>query len=144
MTKAKMITAQLVDCLQGIMPSNGYITAFKNVYPHTGTVPDRAAFPCALVRVVADNCTGMASTQATRERLFEIEVVFKRGATQDELDAAHVDILRALGFGKHEYDREMKGLLTDQQEATFEFASQGNNFTSVTITVAFVYVENYA
>lgn len=144
MTKAKAITGQLINCLENISPRNGYITDLKNIYPHADIAPDNAAFPCALVRVVTDNCTGMASTQATRERAFEIEVVFKRGASQDDLDAAHVDILRSLGFGKHEYEREMKGLLTDQQEAVFEFASQGNNFTTVTITVAFVYVENYA
>ena len=144
MTKAKAITEQLIRCLENISPRNGYITELANIYPHAAVAPDRAALPCALVRVAADNCTGMASTQATRERLFEIEVVFKRGASQDDLDAAHVDILRSLGFGKHEYEREMKGLLTDQQEAEFEFASQGNNFTTVTITVAFIYVENYA
>lgn len=144
MTKAKAIAGQLISCLESISPLNGYVTALENIYPDASIAPDRASFPCALVRVAADNCTGMASTQATRERTFEIEVVFKRGATQDDLDAAHVDILRSLGFGRHEYEREMKGLMTDQQEAVFEFASQGNNFTTVTITVAFIYVENYA
>lgn len=144
MTKAKAITGQLINCLESISPRNGYIIDLKNIYPHAAVAPDRASFPCALVRVAADNCTGMASTQATRERVFEIEVVFKRGASQDDLDAVHVDILRSLGFGKHEYEREMKGLLAEQQEAVFEFASQGNNFTTVTVTVAFVYVETYA
>lgn len=144
MTKAKAITGQLINCLESISPRNGYITDLKNIYPHAAVAPDRASFPCALVRVAADNCTGMASTQATRERVFEIEVVFKRGASQDDLDAVHVDILRSLGFGKHEYEREMKGLLAEQQEAVFEFAATGNNFTTVTITVAFIYVENYA
>lgn len=144
MTKAKLITSQLVSCLERIKPNNGYITDLKNVYPNASIVPDKAGFPCALVRVVTDNCTGMASTQATRERTFEIEIVFKRGASQDDLDAVHVDALRALGFGKYEYEREMKGLLMDQQEAVFEFATQGANYTTATITVAFVYVENYA
>lgn len=144
MNKAKLITSQLISCLGGISPRNGYITEIENIYPDAAVAPDRAALPCALVRVAADSCTGMASTQATRERTFEIEVVFKRGATQDDLDAAHVDVLRSLGFGRHEYERDMKGLITDQQEAVFDFASQGNNFTTVTITVAFIYVENYA
>ncbi|MDY0186182.1 MAG: hypothetical protein RBR43_09930, partial [Desulfuromonadaceae bacterium] len=113
MIKAKAITGQLISCLENINPRNGYITDLKNIYPNADTAPDKPALPCALVRVAADNCTGMVGTQATRERVFEIEVVFKRGASQDDLDAVHVDILRSLGFGKHEYEREMKGLLAE-------------------------------
>lgn len=143
MIKAKSITAQLVRCLEQVTPSNGYYTHIKNIYKDTGAVPDRAELPCALVRVESDVCTSMAGTQATRERTFNIEVVFKRGASQDELDNAHFDVLRSFGFGKYAYEREVKGLITEQQEAVFEFAAQGSNFTTVTITVAFLYVENY-
>lgn len=143
MNKAKAITAQLISCLERISPSNGYTTHIKNVYTDTDTAPDRAAFPCALVRVESDVCTSMVGPQATRERTFNIEVVFKRGASQDDLDAVHFDVLRSLGFGKYAHDREVKGLITDQQEAAFEFAAQGSNFTTVTISVPVTYVESY-
>lgn len=143
MTKAKAITAQLVNCLEQVTPSNGYATHIKNIYTNTSTAPDRAEMPCALVRVESDICTEMVGTQATRERTFNIEIVFKRGASQDDLDDAHFDVLRSFGFGKYAYEREIKGLATGEQEAAFEFAAQGSNFTTVTITVPVTYVEDY-
>ncbi len=143
MSKASEITTQLIAQLELIKKSAGYNTDIMGVYPYSDIVPDSASMPCILVNVDTDSCTGMAMTDATRERSFDIQVVFKRGATMSDMDSAHVDVLRSVGFGQCE-DRKMKGLLTEQQDATFAFAQDGSKYTSVTISVTFVYIENYA
>lgn len=143
MSRIAEVTAQIVSALESITPANGYATDIKGVYPDAEIAPDRAALPCALLTVDSDTVTEMVGVQASRERTYNIEVVFKRGATQTDLDTAHVDVLRALGFGKYPFERAVNGIITDQQSAEFEFASDGNNYTSATISVTVMYVENY-
>lgn len=143
MSKASEITAQLIAQLELIKTANGFNTDVKKVYPFADIVPDGAALPCILVSIDSDTMEESVGVQAKRMREFDIQVVFKRGATQSDLDDAHIDVLRALGFGKYPHERVLKGLVTDQQEAVFDMASQGSNFTSVTVSVSCAYVENY-
>lgn len=144
MMRGSEITDALVRQLESVKSANGYATDLRGVYTHAEVVPDGAQLPCALVNIEnPDVITGRASTQATRERTYSIQVVFRRGATETELNAANNDVLRCLGFGKHEYEREMQGLITEEQETSYEFAAKGSNYTTVTILVTFVYVETY-
>lgn len=144
MTGGAELTDSLVACLQRISTSNGYATDIQGGYVHAEAVPDGARLPCALVNIESDAVTSSAGVQVTRERTYSIQVAFKRGATEKELNAAAVDVMRAIGFGKHEYEREIKGLVTDDQETTYDFATSGSSYTTVTMLVTFVYVETYA
>lgn len=143
MSRSSEVTQQLVAAIETIKPSAGYTTDIKNVYPDAVTVPDRAGFPCALVSVESDTCVEMVGVQASRERVYNIDIVFKRGASQSDLDAAHIDVLRALGFGKYPYERAINGIMTDQQSAGFDFGADGNNYATVSISITVMYVENY-
>lgn len=144
MSKGSELTDSLVECLERISTGNGYATDIQGGYVHAEAVPDGAQLPCVLINIESDTATGSAGVQATRERTYSIQVAFKRGATEKELNAAAVDVMRAIGFGKHEYEREIKGLVTDEQETTYDFATNGSSYTTVTMLVTFVYVETYA
>lgn len=143
MSRATEIGSQLQECLRGITHANGYTTDLRQVYGPTQKVRDKPAMPYVLVRPTLDVRTGAVSWQATRQRTFEIEVVFSRVATEADLDSAHVDILRALGFGQDLYERRFPGLIEDEDSAEPRFASEGETTHSLTITIGVSYVENY-
>lgn len=142
-TAAEKTQENLITCLSKITNANGYNTNLRGVYPESDTVPDDAPYPCALVSVASDSVESVASIQASRVREYAIEIVFPRGTPQRTLDRAHVDVLRALGFGKNEFERDFKGLLTSEQSAEFLPNNDGSMYTSVLITVAVAYVETY-
>lgn len=142
-TKASQVTQDLRERLGEIHPNNGYLTAIKRVFGPTERVPDTEPKPYLVVRPANDSRTGKAKNQAGRVRLFEIEAVFGKGSTEEDLDAIHVDVLRALGFGQEDEDRKFKGLIEDEDEAVQEFASDGRTTHSTTITIGVFYVETY-
>lgn len=143
LNKASAVTAGLRERLEQIHPNNGYVTALARVYGPTEKVPDAGPYPYALVRPGADTATSWAGTQATRVRQVEIEVVFSKAADEDALSAVHVDVLRALGVGLDQPERTFPGLIEDQEEATFRWASGGEKTHSITITLGVLYVESY-
>ncbi|WP_325435168.1 hypothetical protein [Pseudomonas nitroreducens] len=142
-TKASQVTKDLRERLGEIRPDNGYLTDIKNVYGPTDRVNDNDPKPYLLVRPASDSRTGTAKTQAGRVRLFEVEARFGKSAGEDELDEIHVDVLRALGFGHEAEDRKFPGLVEDEDEAVQEFAAEGRNYHSTTITIGVFYVETY-
>lgn len=142
-TKASQVTQDLRERLGEIRPENGYLTAIRRVVGPTDRVADSDPKPYLLVRTANDSRTGAAKTQAGRVRLFEIEAVFGKSATEEDLDAIHVDILRALGFGYEDEERKFKGLVEDEDEAVQQFAAEGRNYHSTTITIGVFYVETY-
>lgn len=141
--KASAITTALRERLDQIQPSNGYFTALARVYGPDESVPDKAPLPYALTRPAADSRTGLACRQATRVRQFEVEVVFSKAASAADLDAVHVDVLRALGIGQDLDERKFPGLVEDEDEATWRWAQKGETTHSITITFGVLYVENY-
>ncbi|MDT4824470.1 hypothetical protein FQZ97_577190 [compost metagenome] len=141
--KASAVTASLCERLDQIQPINGYFTALARVYGPDQSVPDKAPLPYALVRPMSDSRTGLACRQATRVRQFEVEVVFSKSAEAAELDAVHVDVLRALGIGQDLDERKFPGLVEEEDEATWRWAQKGETTHSITITVGVLYVENY-
>ncbi|MNZ32168.1 hypothetical protein D3C78_494900 [compost metagenome] len=143
MSVASGVSIALKACMAEIKPANGFTTDLKQVYGPTERVRDKAPMPYALVRPASDVRTGAASFQATRQRTYEIEVVFSRGATESDLDAVHVDVLRALGFGLDLYERKFPGLIEDEDSAEPRFASEGETTHSITITIGVLYVEHY-
>lgn len=142
--KATRVGASLRACLEGIKQQNGYTTELAAVYGPKDRVRDKPAMPYALVRAVADSRTGLALQQATRLRSFEIEIYFSRAVDDPEaaLDAVHVDVLRALGFG-HDFDRRFAGLVEEEDEAVFHYAEEKETTHSITISIGVLYVESY-
>lgn len=142
--KATQVSIDLRARLDEIKQSNGYYTDLKRVYGPTEKVQDAAPKPYALVRPGPDARTSTAGVQATRLRSFDIEVVFANSDTvEGEMDAVHVDILRALGLGQDQPERKFPGLLDDEDEATPAYASNGTKTHSITITIGVTYVATY-
>ncbi|MCY1562934.1 hypothetical protein D9M68_1003980 [compost metagenome] len=69
--------------------------------------------------------------------------MFSKSAEAAELDAVHVDVLRALGIGQDLDERKFPGLVEEEDEATWRWAQKGETTHSITITVGVLYVENY-
>lgn len=141
--KASEVTTSLRERLEQIQPANGYFTALVKVYDPDETVLDKAPTPYALVRPATDVRTGFANRQALRVRQFEVEVVFSKAAAASELDAVHVDVLRALGIGQDLDERKFPGLVEDEDEATWRWAQKGETTHSITIILGVQYVETY-
>ncbi|WP_430317522.1 hypothetical protein [Pseudomonas nitroreducens] len=141
--KASQVGKDLRERLSEITPNNGYLTEVKRVYGPTDRVKDTDPKPYLLVRPSSDSRTGAAKIQASRVRLFEIEAVFGKSAHEDELDAIHVDVLRALGFGRESDEGRFPGLIEDEDEAVPQYAVEGRDNHSITITIGVGYVETY-
>lgn len=142
-SKASAVTAALRERLGEISQANGYYTDLRAVYGPTDRVRDKAPLPYVLVRPAGDSRTGLAVTQATRLRTIEVEVVFPASADEQALCDVHVDVLRALGIGRDLPERQFPGLLDEQDEAQFDWASQGGTNHRITITLGVTYVESY-
>ena len=140
---ASRVTDALCERLSNIQPRNGFNTELKRVYRPKDMVPDKPVTPYALVRAASDSRTSSAAYQATRERTFEIEVVFSKACDEGELDAAHVDVLRALGIGQDLPERKFNGLIEGEDEAEFRWARQGETTHSIIIRLGVMYVETY-
>jgi len=143
MSKVSEISKGLRARLEQINPANGYLTQIQRVYGPTDKPRDKAPMPLALIRPQADTKTSVAGFQATRVRTYEIEVQFAKSADEAELSNAHVDILRALGFGQDQPERKFPGLLEDEDQAEFRFATEGETTHSITLTIGVLYVESY-
>ncbi|AFM32632.1 MULTISPECIES: hypothetical protein [Stutzerimonas stutzeri subgroup] len=143
MTKASDISQGLRSRLEQIKPANGYHTELQRVYGPTEKPTDKAPLPLALIRPQHDAKTSAAGVQATRVRTYEIEVQFSKSADEAALSAVHVDILRALGFGQDQPERKFPGLLEEDDQAEFRFASAGETTHSITLIIGVLYVESY-
>ncbi len=143
MTKASEISQSLRARLEQIEPANGYHTELKRIYGPTEKPTDKAPLPLALIRPQNDVRTSAAGVQAARVRTYEIEVQFPKSADEAALSAVHVDILRVLGFGQDQPERKFPGLLEDEDQAEFRFASGGETTHSITLTIGVLYVESY-
>lgn len=142
--KATLVGRSLRACLENIRQQNGYFTELKAVYGPRDRVPEKPPLPYALVRAASDSRTSIAGQQATRVRTFEVEVVFPRHADDPEaaLDAAQIDVLRALGIGQ-DLDRQFSGLVEEEDEAVFRYAEEKESTHSITIHVGVLYVATY-
>lgn len=143
MSKVAEISQGLRARLEHIKPANGYHTELQRVYGPTEKPRDKAPLPLALIRPLHDSKTSTAGLQATRVRTYEIEVQFAKSANESALSAVHVDILRALGFGHDQPERKFPGLLEDEDQAEFRFATEGETTHSITLTIGVLYVESY-
>lgn len=129
---------QLTESIVVALAGTGY-----PVYAHADTVQDGSTLPCLLLNIESDELTDHVGPEAKYDRSYSMQVVFKRGATEADLADARRRIMRALGFGKVAFERPIKGMHTDNQVTEYEFASKGNNYTTVTIVVTFSYIENH-
>lgn len=106
-------------------------------------MPSGAKRPYLLQRIEHDRRQTRASVQATRIRTFALEVVFSHLASDDELNAVHEDILRALGIGQDPFERSFPGMSEEEDEAEYTYPTEGSTNRSITVLVPVTYVATY-
>lgn len=141
---AGQVTAAAKAALEQVNPSNGYLTDLKCVYGPTEVVRDGAPTPYATVQPATDRQASRAGRQALRLREYEIEVVFSKTATEQDMAGAHVDVLRAFGIGQDLPERQFPGLLNEEGDETeYRWAVKGETTQSITIRLGIEYVQTY-
>ncbi|MNG16375.1 hypothetical protein D3C84_1002850 [compost metagenome] len=70
-------------------------------------------------------------------------MVFPARADDEQLDDVGVDILRALGIGRVDFEDKLPGLVDDEDEQDFTYAETGITSRSITTTIGVTYVEDY-
>lgn len=144
MSKASELDQKLLACLERIKPSNGFVTEFRKVFEEEEPIPEKQAIPYLVARVDTDRSTSSAITQKSRVRIFQVEAVFSHRTKRSELNAAGVDVLRALGIGRFDAEHKMPGLIEDEDQMVFvNPAGKGITTRSLFITIGVNYVEDY-
>lgn len=143
MTKATELTDAVELVLGEIAPAAGYHTDIKAVYGVAEVKPDKAALPCLLVRVNDDSGVERVGIQVKRVVEYEIQGVFSRTATLQEMQLCHHDILKALGYGQNLPGRPLKPGWVGEESAEFDLAPEGGTQRSVTARITLEYVEKY-
>lgn len=143
MTRATELTDAVELVLGEIAPAAGYHTDIKAVYGVAEVKPDKALLPCILVRIASDGSESRVGPTAKRQIDYEIEGVFSRAASLQDLQRCHHDILRALGFGTDLPNRPLKPGWVGEESAEFDMATEGGTNRTVKVLVQLEYVEKY-
>jgi hypothetical protein len=143
MTKATELDAALQARLSGISRAAGYLTDVSKVYGPLDKIKDRDPTPYIQYRMVRDGRADTVGRQALRRREYAIEVTFSKGASAAELDGAHVDVLRALGFHEPDVDKRFPGLDDEEDEAEPQYPVDGVTTMRLTISIAVLYTQTY-
>lgn len=143
MTKATDLSAAMAAALSAIIPANGYATDLKGVYGFGETKKDAAPLPCLLVRIVEDSAVSGSGRACKRLAQYEIEAVFSRSATLQDLQLCHHDILRAVIYS--DLLPTLVPLANNVTEGAAEFDPDrdGSTLRVMTCTLGLHYIENY-
>lgn len=143
MTKATDLSAALEQRLQTIDTSTGYATNLQAVYGFGERVRDGAATPYLLVRLARDEVEQRAGRAVARIAQYEIEGVFARTASLQDLQRCQHDILRALGAGEILPDRPLKPGEPIEEAVEYDPEQNGSPHRRFISTLSIRYVEQY-
>lgn len=139
MSKAALLTAELLAAL-------AQVPGFTGVYPQGTAAPDKQPTPYLLVRVTGsdlEEVQGVSTAYAKRMTTYEIEAVYSRSATIQDLQTGEHAILVGLGFGKHQNVRPVKQGQIAEQTTEFPDKEEGSLNQSMVVQVGYRYAETY-
>ena len=142
MSKAAELSSALEECLAQISTANGYHTALQGIYGFGKTKKDGDPLPCLLVRIADDTAEERAGPSAKRLATYQIEGVFPRSASLQDLQRCHHDILRALGYGHPVANRALVAGAVVDDSAEFDPEPEGT-LRRVITSLSLRYVEAY-
>lgn len=143
MTKGIDLTNAVAAQLATITTANGYATNIRAVYPFASVKPDSAPLPVILLRVESDEATGeRAGRSVQRAATYEVEAVFPRTATLQDLQQCQHDILMALGYGEIPPARDLVPGEVVQEGSEFD-PGEGSPTRKLISTLVIHYVEKY-
>lgn len=143
MTRAADLTDALEQCLQQINPAAGFATDIKGVYGFGKVKPDNAPTPCLLVRIGEDTTDGNIGKVCKRLVQYQIEAVFPRTASLQDLQRCHHDVLSALGFGDLLPSRALSAGEVAEESAEFDPDGGGATTRRLVSSITIRYIEKY-
>lgn len=143
MSRAAELSGTIEVCLGEISPSAGYHTEVRGVYGVGKVKPDKAGLPCIVVHLAEDEGSDRVGPTVKRVATYQIEAVFPRTATLQDMQLAHHDILRSLGYGQNLPDRPLKPGWIGEEAAEFDLAEDGGGHRRAIATISIQYVEQY-
>lgn len=143
MSKGSDISAAIEAKLALIKAVNGYATDIAGVHGFGQPKKDGASVPCLLVRLVDDSSAERKGSMVRRHAVYEVQGIFSRTATLQDLQRCHHDILRSLGYGDLPPGRELIQGEIIEDVAEFDQDAGGSTTRSVISRLTIQYVEAY-
>ncbi len=143
MSKGSDLSAAIEAKLSLIKAVNGYATDIAGVYGFSQPKKDGAPCPYLLVRVAEDSGSERSGSKVKRQAIYEVQGVFSRTATLQDLQRCNHDILRSLGYGDLPPGRELIQGEIVEESAEFDPDTSGSTTRSVTSRLTIQYVEAY-
>lgn len=143
MTRGIALTDAIAANLATITTANGYATNIRAVYPFATVKPDSAPLPVILLRMESDETTGeRAGRSVQRAATYQLECVFPRTATIQDLQQCQHDILMSLGYGEIPPARDLVPGEVVQEGSEFD-PGEGSPTRKLISTLVINYVEKY-
>lgn len=143
MSKGSELSAAIEAKLSLIKAVNGYATDIAGVYGFGQSKKDGASCPYLLVRVAEDSGSERSSNKVKRQAIYEVQAVFSRTATLQDLQRCNHDILRSLGYSDLPPGRELIQGEIVEESAEFDPDTSGSTTRSVISRLTIQYVESY-
>lgn len=143
MSRSTELSAALEQCLERISPANGFATDVRSVYGFGEVKKDAAPSPYLLVRIADDSAAERKGSKVLRIAVYEVQAVFGRSATLQDLQSCHHDILRSLGYGDLPPGRELIQGEIIEESAEFDPGAGGSTSRSLISRLSIKYVETY-
>lgn len=143
MSKAAELSAAIEQRLEGIKQAAGYSTELAGVYGFGKNKPDAAPMPCLLVRVAEDVKEGQVGDKWLRAATYQVQGIFKRSATLQEMQALHHDIIKALGADPLPQARPLANGWLMEESAEYDPDTEGSTLRHLVVSITLRYIETY-
>lgn len=143
MSKAAELSAAIEQRLEGIKQAAGYNTEVAGVYGFGKNKPDAAPMPFLLVRVAEDVKEDQKGDKWLRAATYQVQGVFPRSATLQDLQRLHHDIIKTIGADPLPVARNIPGGWLLDESAEFDPDSEGSRLRSVVLSITLRYIETY-
>lgn len=143
MSAGAELSAAVESCLEQIAPANGYETDARGVYGFGQSKPDKAPSPYLLVRIGEDQSIERVGAKVRRQVRYDVQGVFSRTASLQDMQRCHHDILRSLGYGELPPGRHLLRGEIIEESAEYDPDTDGSLMRSVVASITIQYFEQY-
>lgn len=143
MSKAAELSAAIEQRLEGIKQAAGYNTEVAGVYGFGQNKPDNAPTPCLLVRVAEDVKEKEVGDKWLRAATYQVQGIFKRSATLQEMQRLHHDIIKAIGADTLPLARGVKHGWLMEESAEYDPDTEGSTLRYLVVSITLRYIETY-
>lgn len=143
MSKATDLSQAIETRLGAIKQAAGFNTEIMGVYGFGQNKPDKAPLPCIMVRVAEDVKESEVGNKWQRSATYQIQGVFPRTATLQDLQRLHHDIIKTIGADPLPMLRPLASGWQFEESAEFDPESEGSTFRNVVVSLTMRYIETY-